>query len=62
MSDYYYLNEDPDSNPILGDDYISALKSISKKHGVNITDEMILKEVLGKKFKKKPRMINIWGR
>lgn len=53
MSDYYYLNEDPDLNPILGDDYISALYSISKKHGINITDEMILKEVWGNKFQKK---------
>lgn len=71
MSDYYYLNEDADFNPILGEDYISALYSISKKHGINITDEMVLKEVWGKQFQtkqlkvvaiKKPRMINIRGK
>lgn len=52
MSDYYYFadkNEALGYIPILGDDYIGALKSIVNKHGIKITDKMILKEVFGKK-------------
>lgn len=48
MSDYYYLkNKDDEDNtaPVLGDDYIAALLSIAKKKGINITNEMILKEI-----------------
>ncbi len=67
MSDYYYFKnkkDDSDFSPILGDDYISALLSIAKKHGINITDEIILKEVEGKQYSpkksiKKPRTLNI---
>lgn len=55
MSDYYYLKDKEDDSglsAILGDDYISALLSISRKHGIKITDEMVLKEVWGKKSPK----------
>lgn len=59
MSDYYYF---PDKNdewgftPVLGDDYICALKSIAKKHGIKITNKMILKEVYGEQMvSRKPK-------
>lgn len=58
MSDYYYLEDKEDESgysPILGDDYISALLSIAGKHGIKITDEMVLKEARRKwKSKKVP--------
>ena len=34
--------------PVLGDDYIRALKAIANKHGIKITDKMILNEIFGK--------------
>lgn len=55
MSDYYYFEDkeakDGDFNvtPVLGEDYISALFSIARKHKVNITDELILAEIYQKK-------------
>lgn len=51
MSDYYYLNDDESefgNTPILGDDYIRALRSIIKKHGIKVTDKMLLQEIFRK--------------
>lgn len=51
MSDYYYFhnkNEEWGFTPVPGDEYILALKRIAKKHGLKITDKMILEEVYGK--------------
>ena len=47
MSDYYYFEDKEEEcgfTPIPGEDYISALLSVSKRHGIKITDQMILKE------------------
>lgn len=52
MGTYYYI-EDPDNNDqltpgmrvVYEDDYISAIYSVAKKHGVKITDKMILEEL-----------------
>ena len=47
MSSYYYV-QDPDSEygftPIPEDEYIQVIYRIAKKHGLNITDKMILEE------------------
>lgn len=54
MGTYWYV-DDPDSDegsvPIYEDDYVAAIFSIAKQHGVNITQKMILEEV-SKKWKK----------
>lgn len=58
MSDYYYLEDENDESgmtPILGDDYIAALFSIARKHGLNITNKMIFKEAYGKEIKRKKK-------
>lgn len=56
MGGYYYIN-DPKSDlgydPIPEDDFVAALFSIAKKHGLKITDKMILDEVYKKKTKSK---------
>lgn len=61
MSDYYYF-EDKEGNfgftPIPGEDYIRALMIIAKKHGIKITDEIILDEVLGKRSRKQIKTRN----
>ncbi|OGH10862.1 MAG: hypothetical protein A2857_06385 [Candidatus Levybacteria bacterium RIFCSPHIGHO2_01_FULL_36_15] len=47
----YYFEDKNDEwgfTTVLGDDYIRALKTIAKNHGVKITDNMILKEIFGK--------------
>ena len=52
MGTYYYIKDPDDDNslsPIYEDDYINALYSIAKKHGIHITDEMIRKELKNKK-------------
>lgn len=52
MSDYYYLEDKNDEwgyIPVLGGDYIRALKTIAQKHGIKVTDSMILKEIFGEK-------------
>lgn len=63
MGTYYYL-DDPDSefgsSPVYEDDLFHALFSISNKHGLKITDKMILAEV--NKKNKKPNKINSRGR
>lgn len=50
MSGYYYL-DDPKSksgsSPVSEDDFVRAIFSIAKKHGLEITDEMILEEIYG---------------
>ena len=61
MSGYYYLEDPKDElglSPIPEDDFVSAVFPIVKKRGLQITDEMILNEIKGKKipskqFKKK---------
>lgn len=66
MGSYYYL-DDPNSEsgyfPLPEEEYLKAYKDIVKRHGINITDKMILEEYLGKtkgsNSNKKPRMINI---
>ena len=57
MSDYYYIKNSGD--PVLGDDYIAALLSLARKHGIEITDQMVLKEVWGRQSLKqsKPKTI-----
>ncbi len=48
MSSYYYV-QDPGSEygftPIPEDEYIQVIYRIAKKHGLNITDKMILKDL-----------------
>ncbi len=48
MSSYYYL-DDPKSKmgstPVPEEEFIKAVFSIARKHGLDITDEMILKEI-----------------
>lgn len=59
MSDYYYFEDKEDDfgfTPILGEDYIRALLIIAKKHGIKITDEMILDEVWGKQSRKQSKI------
>lgn len=50
MSSYYCL-EDPKSDldytPIPEKEFFQAILSIAKRHGLKITDEMILKEIHG---------------
>lgn len=59
MSDYYYFQDKDDEwgfTPVLGEDYIHALKSIAKKYGVKITNKMVLKEIYGEQvISKKPK-------
>lgn len=56
MSGYYYL-DDPESElgciPVPEDEMVSAILSIAKSHGVNITDEMILDRIQQKESKSK---------
>lgn len=66
MSGYYYI-DDPKSNlgytPIPEEEFSQAILSLARKHGLKITDEMILKEVQKGGLKsKKPRMVNTRGR
>lgn len=55
MSDYYYF-EDKESDlgytPVLGDDYVMAIKSIARRKGIKITDRMILNEIFHKTRRK----------
>ena len=70
MSDYYYFKDKDDEwglTLVLGEDYIRALKSIARKHGVKITDKMVLKEIYGEqvaskrpKTKTKKGKVGIW--
>ncbi len=47
MSSYYYV-DDPKSElgctPIPEEEFINVILAISRKHGLEITDEMILRE------------------
>lgn len=56
MSGYYYL-DDPEGElgyaPVPEGEMVSAILSISKSHGVNITDEMILDQIQKKESKSK---------
>lgn len=56
MSGYYYV-DDPKSElgytPVPEDEMVSAILSIAKSHGVNITDEMILDRIQQKELKSK---------
>jgi len=65
MGTYWYV-KDPESDsglsPVFEDDFVHALFSIAKKHGLKITDKMILDEVYKKDKTKKPRKINSRGR
>lgn len=48
MGTYYYVkdrDEDGGYLPIYEDDYIAAIKKITKRSGIEISDEMILEEV-----------------
>lgn len=52
MGTYYYLKDKQSKEgflPVYEDDYIQALYSIVKKHGLKISDKMILEELKGKK-------------
>lgn len=48
MGTYYYV-DDPSEEwgylPVHEDDYVAAIEAIAEKHGLKITDEMILDEV-----------------
>lgn len=48
MGSYYYV-EDKNSEfgftPVPEDDYVQAVLRITKKHGLKITDNLILKEI-----------------
>jgi len=60
MGTYYYIkdkNSEDGYLPVYEDDYIRALFSISKKHGLKINDGMILKE-LESINKKSPKHLN----
>ena len=74
MGSYYYL-EDPKSEsgffPLSEEDFWKAFDAAANRYGLDVsevTDEMIIKEYLGKipkkkgKSNKKPRMINIRGK
>lgn len=54
MGSYYYV-DDPESDlgyfPIPEDEYVQAILRIAQKHGLQITDKMILAEI--KKDRKK---------
>lgn len=56
MGSYWYI-EDPDSEfghvPIYEDDYVRAIFRIADKHGLEITDKMILEEIKKNWSKKK---------
>ncbi len=56
MAGYYYL-DDPKSEleytPVSEDKMVSAILSIAKSHGLNITDEMILDQIQKKESKSK---------
>lgn len=52
MSDYYYFKDkesDWGYTPVLGDDFVEAVRSIAKRKGIKITDKMILNEIFHKK-------------
>lgn len=56
MGTYWYVKDlagDMGYSPVFEDDYVSAIFSIAKKHGLEITDKMILDEVYKKKSKSK---------
>ena len=55
MGTYYYLKDSKNeegTTAVYEDDMIAALHAISKKHGLEITDQMILDQVYGKQQKK----------
>ena len=62
MGTYYYL-KDPKSegglNPVYEDDYFGALFSIAEKHGLKITDKMILDEIYKEKVKMKFKITTV---
>ena len=48
MGSYYYLNDpksDFGSMPVPEDDYIAAILSIAREHGLKITDKMVLEKL-----------------
>lgn len=56
MGTYWYVKDPEDDmgySPIPEDEYVGAIFSIAKKHGLKITDKMILDEVYKKKEPKK---------
>ena len=57
MGSYWYVKDPEDDmgySPIPEDEYVTAIFSIAKKHGLKITDKMILDEIYKKKPKKYP--------
>lgn len=58
MGNYYYISDkdsDLEFTPVPEDEYVQAIFRIAKRQGVQITDEIILKEVenIGKENLKK---------
>ncbi len=55
MGTYWYVKDsesDTGLTPVFEDDFVHTLLSIAKKHGLKITDKMILDEVYNKPKKK----------
>ena len=58
MGSHFFLQDQAKDNewgyiPIPEVDMVDAIYAISKKHGIEITDEMIIEERFGKKHKRK---------
>lgn len=58
MGSYYYVedkNSDFGYTPVPEEEYVRDILSIAKKHGLEITDEMILKEIEEQKYKNRKK-------